>query len=66
MCVLNDVHVYLLSAPVFLDNLVVFSLCAEKCWRSEKPNGGSKKKGEESEECFYLISTQFTTYHKAT
>lgn len=50
VCVLTDVHVYLFSAPVFLDNLVVFLLCAEKCWRSEKPNEGSKKKREESEE----------------
>lgn len=38
---------YLFLAPVFLDNFVVFSLCAEKCWRSEKPSGGVKKKGKE-------------------
>lgn len=47
MCVLTEVNVYLFLAPVFLDNFVVFSLCAEKCWRSEKPSGGVKKKGKE-------------------
>lgn len=46
MCVLTDVHVYLFSVPVFLYNLVLFSLCTEKCWRSERPNEQSKKRGK--------------------
>lgn len=32
------------SAPVFLDNLVVFSLSVEKCWRSESQVEGVRKK----------------------
>lgn len=35
------------QAPLFLDNLVVFLLSTAKCWRSEKPSGGTiKERGE--------------------
>ncbi|KAI9527131.1 hypothetical protein NQZ68_033464, partial [Dissostichus eleginoides] len=42
---------------VFLDNLVVCLLSAEKCWRSEKPSGRRKKEGGESEE--YHLPVKF-------
>lgn len=50
LCVLTDMCVFVLSELVFLDNLVVCLLSAEKCWRSEKPSGRRKKEGGESEE----------------
>lgn len=56
--------VFVFSAPLFLDNLVVFLLSTAKCWRSEKPSGGTIKERGEKENKTALTHTQHIEGHK--
>lgn len=44
VCALWHACVFVFSAPVFLNNLAVFSLSVEKCWRSESQVEWVRKK----------------------
>lgn len=68
VCACARTCVFAFSSSVFLDNLVLFLLSAEKCWRSQKPSGwsGKERRWERESDEYWLAFVCLALHSEAS